>query len=467
MEVFESQDNSGDGAIDAARERAALSRLKVAADLSGGTPVRELGRTIESRFGGWWFLIRLWRWTVRIADAVLLTGDFNTGIAGAIEQFMNRVDVDVARFAVVRSSRTIGRLVVEARKGSRLWIARTGNENPDVLQIVTGGEGALGQLGRQVRRNARRSDRIAAALGLEVELQFRTKAIEASAAVAALATRNRPHPVDMKDVAALESLMEDRPHGFESRVTLRSGTLVSLIRGYLQGPTAFLVYQLNDPILPRINLALFHQLKLADELARRDVSEIVFVSGASGLIRAACRTSAEEEIVTVRSSLRGLLTATVFAIALRGTRFGDGVQAALLSMVRHWARQPARALDWVKRVLTPAPGRGWTYALASLVGLVVSAVAVGAGILLRAKIGAVPYLTAYPALLIATYLSGTWTGLLTLAMGGIGMLYFVIPPYNTFILQDERDVWATVIYLVTAPLLWRWLSRHRSFPRRA
>jgi hypothetical protein len=185
------------------------------------------------------------------------------------------------------------------------------------------------------------------------------------------------------------------------------------------------------------------------------------------LIKPACQISAEEEIVTVRSSPRGLLTATVFAVALRGTRFGDGVRAALLGMLRHWARQPGRAAHAVKRVLTPSRGKSWSYAMGSLVGLVASAVAVAAGIWLRSDITEVPYLTAYPALLIATYFAGAWTGLFTIAAGGMGILYYVIPPYDSFTLQTERDIWATVIYLVTAPLIWRWLSRHRSMPRGA
>ncbi len=454
-----------EAATDEARERAALSRLRVAADLSGGTSVRDIGAAIQSRFGGWWFMIRLWRWSVRIADAVLLTREFNSGIGAAIEQFMNRLDMDVARFAIVRSSCTAGRLTVETREGSRLWIARTGRETLDVLHIAGGGTHVLAQLGRHTRRNVRRTERIAAALGLEVAFQFRANAIAEAASVVALAARNRPFSIDIKRIAALEAMAAARPHGFESRITLRSGTVVSLFRGYLQGRTAFLIYHLNDPIIPRINLALFHHLRLADELARRGATEIVFVSGANGLIKPACRRSAEEEIVTVRSSLRGLLTATIFAVALRGTRFGDGVRAALLTMIGHWARQPKRALDRAKRVLTPAPGKSWSYAVGSLMGLLVSAIAVGAGVWLRSDLTAAPYLTAYAALLIATYLCGAWTGLITIAVGGAGVLYYVVPPYHSFALESDRDIWATGIYLVTAPILWRWLARRAALPR--
>src|SRR5882762_4804185 len=51
----------GNSAIDAGAERAALSRLRIAANLSGGTQVREIKAGIQSGFTGWWFGLRLWR----------------------------------------------------------------------------------------------------------------------------------------------------------------------------------------------------------------------------------------------------------------------------------------------------------------------------------------------------------------------------------------------------------------------
>jgi hypothetical protein len=150
--------------------------------------------------------------------------------------------------------------------------------------------------------------------------------------------------------------------------------------------------------------------------------------------------------------------AALLAVSLKGTRFGDGVGAVLKAILRHWFGLPKAAFDSAVSSLTP-PGKAWARGVAALVGVSVSLAAVGVAILFREGLGFVSYITAYPAFLVATYLAGAWTGLLTIALGGLGILYYVIPPYDSFVLERSGDIWATAIYMVSALALWRWFAR--------
>ncbi len=70
-------------------------------------------------------------------------------------------------------------------------------------------------------------------------------------------------------LAIFEEMLSHRPSTFESRATAADGTLISLCRGFIQGKTAYLVYQMNDPVIPGISLAAFHDYKLVEELIAR------------------------------------------------------------------------------------------------------------------------------------------------------------------------------------------------------
>ncbi len=55
-------------------------------------------------------------------------------------------------------------------------------------------------------------------------------------------------------------------------------------------------------------------------------------------------------------------------------------------------------------------------------------------------LGLLAYITAYPAFMVATYLGGAWTGLLTIVLGGLGTFLLLVPPYDLFGLSDGRCV---------------------------
>ena len=442
--------------IEAGAERAALSRLRVAANLSGGTQVREIKAGIQAGFTGWWFGLRLWRWGTKVADAVLSIRGSGRGVANAIEQFMQQADIDVARFSIVRSPREPSALSREAGRSRGLWYFQGQQEHRDLLPLGASVDAFLGLLGRRTRRNIRQTARRADELGLAFNFQERGGALEINSEIAALAACNRPAAVAVSSIAIFEEMLSHRPNSFESRVTDMKGRLLSLCRGFIQGETAYLVYQMNDPAIPGISLAAFHDFKLVEQLIARGASEMIFVMGAHQFKRV-CQVSSKDELITIRPSPRGLAVAFMLAVAFRHTRFGDGVKNILMMVARYWYGLPKAAYDHAVRAF--APGQNWARAITAGVGMLIAAGAIGVGIMMREGLGFLSYITAYPAFMVATYLGGAWTGLLTITVGGLGILYWVIPPYDSFGLEREVDIWSTAIFMVSGLAMWLWSAR--------
>jgi hypothetical protein len=442
--------------IDAGAERAALSRLRIAANLSGGTQVREINADLQAGFSGWWFGLRLWRWGTKVADAVLSVRGNGRGVTSAIEQFMHQADIDVARFAIVRSQKEPSAISREARSRRGIWYFQGQREYRDLLPLGASIDVFLAMLGRRTRRNLRQTARRADELGLKYSFRERGSALEIDAEIAGLAACNRPVPVSTGSVAIFEEMLAHRPSSFESRVTDARGRLLSICRGFVQGRTAYLVYQMNDTAIPGISLAAFHDFRLIEQLIACGASELIFVM-ATHRFKRACQVSSKDELITIRPSPRGLAVALMLAVAFRRTRFGEGVRDILMIVARHWYGLPKAAYDHAVRAF--APGKNWARAITACVGALIAVSAVGAGILMREGLGLLAYITAYPAFMIATYLGGAWTGLLAITIGGAGILYYVIPPYDSFGLERTVDVWSTAIYAVSALTIWLWTAR--------
>jgi Acetyltransferase (GNAT) domain len=454
----------GNWSAEAGAERAALSRLRIAANLSGGTQVREIKAGVQPGFAGWWFGLRLWRWGTKVADAVLSIRGTGGGVASAIEQFMYQADIDVARFAIVRSQREPSAISREVKSRHGVWYFLGQQEHRDLLPLGAGIDALLGGLGRCTRRSIRQTARRADELALDFSFEDRSTPLEIDPEVVRLAGRNQPHPVTVGSIAIFEEMLSYRPSTFVSRITDADGVLISLCRGFIQGKTAYLVYQMNDPSIPGISLAAFHDFKLIEELIALGAAELIFVMG-SHQFKKACQVSTKDELITIRPSLRGLAIALILAVTLRRTRFGEGVKNILLMIARHWYGLPKAAFDHAVRAF--APGRNWARAITAVVGILIAAGAVGAGILMREGLGLLSYITAYPAFMVATYLGGAWTGLLTITLGGLGILYYVIPPYDSFGLERTVDIWSTTIYTISALTLWLWTARRSKLPEPA
>src|SRR5262249_26682625 len=160
-------------------------------------------------------------------------------------------------------------------------------------------------------------------------------------------------------------------------VTDSEGRLLSLCRGFIQGETAYLVYQINDPAVPGISLAAFHDFRLVEQLIAQGASELIFVMGAHQFKRV-CQVSSKDELITIRPSPRGLAVAFMLAVAFRHTRLGDGVKNILMMLARYWYGLPRAAYDHAVRAF--APGKNWARAVTATVGMLIAAGAVGTSI---------------------------------------------------------------------------------------
>jgi hypothetical protein len=446
-----------DSRVPEGAERAALSRLRMAANLSGTAPVREIPTDVRSRVRGWWFGLRVLHRKPRIADAMISIEGEGEGVAGLVRRFMLRSNIDVARFAIVRPNREPSEIAREAQTQKGIWYFLGHEEQRDLLPLAGSVGAFLDRISPSERRNIRRAEIRLGQLDVTHTVSERSGAIPLDRPILQLASRNRPAAVRAGDLAILERLLAPRPATFESVLTTRDGNVVSLCRGFVQGRTAYLVYQMNDPSVAKVSLGLFHNFALIRHLIGAGVRELVY-SGESRHFARARIASARDELITVRASVMGLTTATLLAVALRGTRYGDAVGQILRAMWRYWFGLPKVAYDQAVEALTP-PGKGWARAVGALVGVAISLGAIGAGVLMREGLGFLSYITAYPALLVSTYFGGAWTGLLTIALGGLGILYYVIPPYDSFALERSTDIWATLIYVASAIPLWSWWAR--------
>jgi hypothetical protein len=318
--------------------RAALSRLRAASDISGGTPVREFDSFTQSGLSGAWFRLRVWGLVTKIIDGALIIRGSGIDLTSQIAQFMDETGADVARFTIVRP--TQGAMFwTERRTRNGQWFWRSPRRHTDLLPLDRDPDALLMRLGAQTRRNIRRSLRIAANLNLSFDFRLRSRSIAAERDVLALAERNRPIRAIAKNLDTLEDIIAQRGNGFETRIVSGDGALISLCRGFIEGQTAYVVYQINDPQVPGISLSLLHKFKLIEDLNSRSMAEIIFILGCSGPFAKICKITALEELVTIRPTLRGLTMAAILAVALRGTRFGNSVRQLLAIMKENWIFQ--------------------------------------------------------------------------------------------------------------------------------
>jgi DNA-binding transcriptional ArsR family regulator len=318
--------------------RAALSRLRAASDISGGTPVREFDSLTQSGLSGAWFRLRVWGLVTKIVDGALIIRESGIDLTSQIAQFMDETGADVARFTIVRP--TQGAMFwTERRTRNGQWFWRSPRRHTDLLPLDRDTDALLMRLGPHTRRNIRRSLRIAENLNLSFDFRLRSRSIATERDVRSLAERNRPVRASAKNLDTLEDMIAQRGNGFETRISSAEGALISLCRGFIEGQTAYLVYQINDPQIASINLSLLHKFKLVEDLISRSMAEIIFVLGCSGPFGKISKITALEELVTIRPTLRGLTMAAILAIALRGTRFGNSIRQLLAIIRENWVFQ--------------------------------------------------------------------------------------------------------------------------------
>lgn len=90
--------------------------------------------------------------------------------------------------------------------------------------------------------------------------------------------------------------------------------------------------------------------------------------------------------------------------------------------------------------------------------LILSGAAVGLRLALHDLFVGYPFITAFPAVVLATYLGGGGPGLLTLVLGGLGVWYFLVPAENSFVLASPSEAIGLVAYLLVGGFI-VWIMR--------
>jgi hypothetical protein len=314
-------------------DRVATARLESVAALRRGA---RISRFLDHRalgLSGAWFAHRLVGFKLRIVEGAITLSDLSSGMSSvaAAAQFLEISRADIARLMIVNGKGVTGdEYSVPA---SRSWggFLHTGaiTECQELLRLGTDPEQFLGRLGKHTRRNVRRAERIAGELGMRARFQLNPRPLSPDDAVHHLAARNRPVPLTAHRLGAYEMLIAGKASGFESRFTLANGAVISYLRGYIDNGVAYLVYQANDPVVPRINLSLLHRFLLIERLIADGIGEIIFPFGCEGLLKSACETLRIEERVVIRTSVRGIVTAILVAVCLPKTRIAKLVVATL------------------------------------------------------------------------------------------------------------------------------------------
>ena len=214
------------------------------------------------------------------------------------------------------------------------------SECRELLRLGGDPEDFLVRLGKHTRRNIRRGERIAGELGIDTAFRGNLPPQATDASVLDLAAKNKPVPLDGSRVAAYEAMIAGKQKGFESRITLPTGQLVSYLRGYIENGAAHLIYQANDPLVPRINLSLLHRFLLIERLMADGITEILFPFGCEGMLKSACEPLWVEERVVIRPTVRGICTGIAVALSQPNTRLGMTMRAILESELPKILRLP-------------------------------------------------------------------------------------------------------------------------------
>ncbi len=181
----------------------------------------------------------------------------------------------------------------------------------------------LSRLGRHTRRDMRRLRRHAAARGIEFAMQSTPGA--AASERASLRAFTRPAIYSALEIAAYDRFLAAQDHCFYASLRHADGSLVSCAAGFVDGETAYLLYQLNHRGYPKWSLSLTNRAFLLEWLIATGVRELVLPGGSSGLLRYACELRRTGEIVLVERSM----TATLMTHAIALLRKESSIAAVL------------------------------------------------------------------------------------------------------------------------------------------
>ncbi len=340
--AFRATEESCDSDIDHGADPVTLigaGRLESIAALNSGGRLTSFVSPRYFGLAGLWFTHRVFGFATKIGEAALSlpTVARMSGVA-AVECFMETTGVDIARLTMIGDENKSADFTPDYQVAwGKSLHAGVNQMSHDILPLMADAEAFLAQLGRHTRRNVRRAERIAEELGMRFKIDGNTGRGSLED-IRQLAAKNVPLPLSRRRVRAYEALLANKTGCFESRFLLATGEVVSCCRGYIEGSVAYLVYQVNDPVVPRINLSVLHRFKLIEHLIGEGVSKLIFPFGCEGLFQPACEAVALEERVAIRRSVRGVATAIAVVLMSPRSQLADmlagTLRAAFIGRIR-------------------------------------------------------------------------------------------------------------------------------------
>jgi hypothetical protein len=192
----------------------------------------------------------------------------------------------------------------------------------EALELTDSYERFLSRLGNHTRRDMRRLRRdadkagyaftVSAAAGLSGERRH-------------LAAVGHPKPYSARQIDALDRFIAAQTGGFHADLRSASGALLSCCAGFISGPTAYVLYQLNHGSYRDASLSLTNRSFTIPHLIGIGARELVLPGGGGGLLAHFCRIRRGGELVLIRRSA----LASVKALAMTALRPASPVGRAV------------------------------------------------------------------------------------------------------------------------------------------
>jgi hypothetical protein len=255
------------------------------------------------------------RWPVAYAFADRRADDaLHTSIHAALSDFSPGSRPAIAKLYVAQPGQQPASAIRHHMRigPARYFVFGTGMETRDRIHVGGSFESFLGTLGQHSRRNVRKARQHAAKAGIAHDMQA-TQPVPSSG-LRALVARNHPITVDHATVDSIYRLLNDQKRGFHSVLRLPCGETLSCCSGFIEGCTAFILFQMNHGDYLRHNPSLTNRAFLIEALIARGVRDLVFINGCRGVLEHACQTEYGLRVWAIRLSPGTLVCAALLLL---------------------------------------------------------------------------------------------------------------------------------------------------------
>jgi hypothetical protein len=210
----------------------------------------------------------------------------------------------------------------------RNWLGvRTRARFRETMLLEDDYEQTLHALGRHTRRNMRNARKLAEAEGITFAFPTGLFSVPDEVRIA-LGRKTEPYPVSERRMRGFEAYAELGGRPFRSTLSV-DGRIISYSCGFVDGVSAYLLYQLNDREWSRVGPSLMHRAYLLEALIQRGCREVIYVHGCSGILRHACAPMVLDRYFLMRRSPAARLGAKFIATLWPQNALGKAARSAL------------------------------------------------------------------------------------------------------------------------------------------